>query len=196
MRVSLIAAAAAVALLLPALCCAQTCGFGGLDVSALSSYDLLGVDGSAGSNEDSLYFARICGAVTDPTCAALPSGSMFCRHAWPDYSATPNGGTVADQASASCANNVQQLAPAYSTSSANTVWGYVNAGQGAAGGIVMSTVSPTSNTAVCSSGGSAQVNVQFLCAPLQTTARTFNSISVTGCNYTLTLYTSLACTAA
>ena len=60
--------------------------------SSLSSYDIYGVDGSAGSNQDSFYIGRICGSVSDPACNGLSGGSMHCKHQF-YYSQIPNGGT-------------------------------------------------------------------------------------------------------
>jgi hypothetical protein len=74
--------------------CTFTPIFGGqtFNFGSLSGYDIYGVDGSAGSNSDSFYVARICGSVADPVCSSLSGGSMFCKHQF-SYNQVPNGGT-------------------------------------------------------------------------------------------------------
>jgi hypothetical protein len=90
-----------------------------------------------------------------------------------------------------CANAPLQLSAGYSTTATSTTWSLYNSTAGASAGIVMTTTSGTS----C--GGSATtVQIIFLCAPLQTHSTSFSSISNSGCTYTMTLYTSLACTTA
>ena len=171
---------------------AQSCGYNSFNFASLNTYDIYGADGSAGSNEDSLYIVRVCGAVADPVCSAQGSGTMACQHAWPNYQSVPNGGTVSPPSSAYCANDVHQLAPAFSTltGSSAPVWtaATVNSVTGA-----MMTVS----SGTCSGSTPYVTNIVFLCAPLQTTPLNFASVTSSGsCNFTFTLYTSLACTSA
>ena len=187
---ALLALVAVLCFLLPAS--AQTCGFGGLDFSSLATYDLYGTDGSFGSNEDSFYVVRICGAVSDPVCSAQPGGSMVCQHAFPNYQVDPNGGTLAPFSSPACSQNVYDLIPSYAVSAPNTTFSYVNATLGASAGVQMTVKAGTN----CS-GNANTVVVNFLCAPLQTRISTFYSVnpSPSTCTYTFTLYTSLACPA-
>ena len=174
------------------------CGFGSFNFTSLSTYDLFGTDGSAGSNEDSYYVVRLCGAVSDVACAAQPGGSMVCQHSFPFYNQVPNGGTIAPPSSPTCSQDLTNLIAGYSTSAVNTTWSYVNSTIGASSGALMSVTSGTA----CG-GAPITVNVQFLCAPLQTNASVFSTVaspgvppytpSTTGCTLTFTLYTSLAC---
>ena len=168
------------------------------DFSPLSQYDIYGTDGSAGSNEDSFYVARICGAVSDAACtaAAGSAGSSICQHGFPYYQTEPNAGSKAAPSSAFCSQNLTSLIPAYTTSSSSTNWALVNSTDATAG-VLMTVQSsagcPTTNGAA---GGAATVQITFICAPLQTQAVSFANVVAGGCSFNMTLYTSLACTAA
>ena len=178
---------------------AQTCGLtaGGstFDFSTLSTYDICGTDGSAGSNEDNFYVARICGAVSDAACIAQSgsAGSMVCQHRFPYYNQVPNAGTVSPPSSALCSQNLSSLVPSYASSASTTTWALYNTTLGPTGGVQMTS---TAAAGCPSTGGALTVKVNFFCAPLQTAVETFYAVSVNGCNVTMTLYTSLACTSA
>ena len=196
MRVATVSAG--VCLLLVLVLCpasAQTCGLSsggvGYDFSSLSSRDLYGTDGSAGSNQDNFYIVRVCGAVADPACAAVSGGSMVCEHAFPAYNQVPNAGTISAPSSALCATHLYPLIPQYSSSQASTSWSLLNPSSGASGGFQMTSTSSSG----CSTNTSqpVRVNINFLCAPLQTAPQSFYSVAIAGCTYNFTLYTSLAC---
>ena len=181
-----------------------SCGVSALgttfDFSSLSSSDIYGTDGSAGSNEDNYYVARICGSVSDAAClaAAGSAGSMVCQHGFPYYQQNPNAGSLSSPTSALCSQNLTSLIPAYSVSAQSTSWALVDPANVTAGvtmTVTSSTGCPTTNAAV-GGGGPATVRITFMCAPLQTAPVSFAAVVGGSCSYNLTLYTSLACTAA
>lgn len=98
---------------------------------------------------------------------------------------------VGNPFSSYCANAPLQLAAGYSSTGTSTTWSLYNSTAGPSGGIVMTTTSGTG----CS-GSPTTVTIIFLCAPLQVRPTSFYSITNSGCTYTMTLYTSLACTSA
>ena len=178
--------------------CGLSAGGATFDFSSLSSVDLYGTDGSAGSNEDSFYVARICGSVSDSAClaAAGSAGSMVCQHAFPYYNQVPNAGTVGAPSSALCSQNLTSMLPAYTSSQSSTTWSLINATLGVTYGVQMKTTAATGCPSSVPAGGPVTVVIQFKCAQLQTSPASFSSVSSNGCTYTMVLYTSLACTAA